>query len=85
MKTTAAAYIKLIYGTNRFARTIVLQDTDSLIDLMDDYANHKASEVAKEVLKRAAENAKQIYNEEFALHAIDKNSILNTPYGDLIK
>lgn len=36
----SATYIETIYGTKTFARALMLDDAQSIMDLMDDYADH---------------------------------------------
>jgi len=45
---TAREYIESEYGTARFARTVKLNDVESLLDLMDDYAKFNRIEVAEQ-------------------------------------
>lgn len=58
-------------------------------DWIDDIAKSYTSEVAKEVLKRVAERAKTITEHPPHLLCprtyIDRSSILNTEYQDLLK
>lgn len=44
---TAREYIESEYGTARLARTIELNDVESVLDLMDDYARFNRMEVAE--------------------------------------
>lgn len=43
---TVSQYIETVYGTSRFARTLVVDDAQSIMDLMQDFSDHnvKASE-----------------------------------------
>lgn len=43
---TASEYIEAVYGTSRFARTLVVDDAQSIMDLMQYFSDHnvKASE-----------------------------------------
>lgn len=36
----SATYIETIYGTSKFARTLLLDDAQSIMDLMDDFSIH---------------------------------------------
>ncbi|MES2593170.1 MAG: hypothetical protein V4608_14910 [Bacteroidota bacterium] len=72
---TAEEYITKVYGNKTFARALDLNDSESIMDLMNDFASHYAN--AK--LDEAAEKANCIDVAMTALpeYEVDKESILS--------
>lgn len=64
---SAANYIETVYGTKRFARTLVVDDAQSLMDLMQDFSdfNLKQSK-APELLEAMQEFCDTVTKPEFS-------------------
>jgi len=42
---TASGYIETVYGTSRFARTLAVNDAQSIVDLMQDFSDQQNAEL----------------------------------------
>lgn len=47
---TAANYIETVYGTRPFARSLVVQDAQSVMDLMQDFTDYNVKQSTKPLL-----------------------------------
>lgn len=46
---TASEYIETVYGTSRFARTLAVGDTQSIVDLMQSYSDQQNAELREQL------------------------------------
>lgn len=54
----AATYIETIYGTRTFARALMLDDAQSIMDLMNDFSDHNSSLLQSRIVELEAREAK---------------------------
>lgn len=62
---TPANYIETVYGTHRFAMTLVSNDAEQLMDLMQEFSDYNSNELQKDPeLLKALQKLMYIYDAE---------------------
>lgn len=52
----SATYIETVYGTRRFARSLILDDAQSIMDLMDDFSDSQTAPLKDRIAELEAQN-----------------------------